>query len=138
MISHRGVDIERRRVTSFFEETRNQLHRRRSAGKRRKKKTERDRERERRVGRCVEWQLEREKLNGGFRSASIPRGKLPFTAKLFTAVLSPFFIGRNFVFHSGWRLRTDVNFRRWLSSAFPALYDYRNHLLPPPCFKASI
>lgn len=32
----------------------------------RKKKTERDRKRERRVGRCVEWQLEREKLNGGF------------------------------------------------------------------------
>lgn len=31
-----------------------------------KKKTERDRKRERRVGRCVEWQLEREKLNGGF------------------------------------------------------------------------
>lgn len=83
----------------------------------------------------MEWQLEREKLNGGFLDSernitfyheTFHRGYLSTVPSF----LLLFFIGRNFVFHSGWRLRTDVNFPRWLSSAFPALYDYRNHLLP--------
>lgn len=110
-----------------------------------KKKTERDRKRERRVGRCVEWQLEHEKLNGGFLdSASIPRGTLPFTTKLFTVATFPPSLHSFFFFLSA-AISSFI-----LAGAYGRMLIFQDGFPPPSlrftiigttfslCFKASI